>query len=129
MPDASDRICAVVFGNKMPNEIVSHPNYPEWIENKLTIFNYDSDENLHRIEKMLKPNVYVTFGNWKLHKNLSGAHFDIRKKWINFSIESSVESVAENIYSAYKKSCFIPLNEKYPLVSVITPPDRDWETK
>lgn len=121
MHDASDRICAVVFGNKMPNEIVSHPNYPEWIENKITIFNYDSDENLHRIEKMLKPNVYVTFGNWKLHKNLSDAHFDIRKKWINLSIESSVESVAENIYSAYKKSCFIPPNEKYPLVSVITP--------
>lgn len=120
MPDASDRVCAVVFGKKLPEEIVSHPFYPDWMEKSVTIFNYECDTNLEKIESLKRPNVYVTFGDWQKHKNLSNAASFIRERWINLDENLSLDEVGAKIFSAYEGFCF---KGKYnePLVSVITP--------
>ena len=117
--DPSDRICAVSFGNNVPT-LQSHNNTPEWFENNITVFNFDTDENLRAIEKAYQPNAYITFGDWKRHTFLSSASFDIRKKWVNFESETSLKDIGERIYEVYRRSCFFP-NKSKPLISVITP--------
>jgi len=117
--DASDRVCAVVFGKRI-EVLRSHHAPPDWMEGQITTFNYESDENLDAIEKKLKPNAYVTFGDWRQYVNLCAAPFEVRKKWVNFNGDESLESIGEKIYDTYRRQCFEP-NETKPLVSVITP--------
>jgi len=117
--DPSDRICAVSFGKKV-SPLKSHTNLPDWMESGITVFNFDTDENLQAIEKAYKPNAYITFGDWRDYKFLSFAPFDVRKRWIHFDKEVSGEVIGARIYESYRRLCFFP-NKLKPLISVITP--------
>ena len=117
--DASDRICAVVFGKKI-EALYSHREFPEWLERGITVFNYETDANLDAIEKSLSPNAYITFGDWTTHEALSYAPFEVRKKWLNFNDGDAIELIGEQVYDLYRRQCFEP-NVSKPLVSVITP--------
>ena len=117
--EPSDRICAVSFGKILP-DLKSCTQSPEWQEDQITVFNFELDNNLDAIEKTYKPNAYLTFGDWRKHINLSEAPFEIRKKWLSFSEDETLEEVGVKVYNFYKNFCFHP-NKKHPLVSVITP--------
>lgn len=115
----SDRICAVSFGKKIP-ELITHPDAPQWLENKITVFNFDTDENLRAIEKAYKPNAYITFGDWRKYGFLAAAPFNIRKKWINISKDIPLNHLGARVMDLYRRMCFSP-NKTKPLISVITP--------
>jgi glycosyltransferase involved in cell wall biosynthesis len=121
--DPSDRITVVIFGKRKDNlnvdRLFSNKEVPEYEEKELSVYNFLGDEDLDKIEREIKPNVYVTFGKWERFSCLNVAPYNIRRKWLNFKWDEDLALVGRKAFNLYCKNCFDPPAD-YPLISAIT---------
>ena len=84
-----------------------------------TIINVKTDHLLDEIIREYNPHVFLTFGEWQIHKFLCNSPYNIRKRWVNLPISSNEQTITEEILSNYTANLF-DTSADYPLISVFT---------
>ena len=116
----NSKITVCIFGKHI-DTLFSEKNAPEYEENTFILLNYENDYQLNDIIKKYDPHVYITFGDWQKYKILCGAPYEIRKRWMNYPTDVSLDQLGEDALNCYVHSTFnYDVNES-PLVSIFTP--------
>ena len=116
----NSKITVCIFGKHI-DTLFSEKNAPEYEENTFILLNYENDYQLNDIIKKYDPHVYITFGDWQKYKILCGAPYEIRKRWMNYPTDVSLDQLGEDALNCYLHSTFnYDVNES-PLVSIFTP--------
>ena len=118
----NSKITVCIFGKHI-DMLFSEKNAPEYEENTFELLNYENDRQLNDIIKKYDPHVYITFGDWQQYKLLCNAPYEIRKRWMNYPIDVSLDQLGTDALNCYISStfCYNSSEGSNQLVSVFTP--------
>jgi len=78
------------------------------------------DDNLEYLLYKYNPVAIISFGDIRSFKKLDNLPFDMRRRWINFPHDASLDEVGKAAYSSFICDVTIP-REAPPLVTIFTP--------
>jgi glycosyltransferase involved in cell wall biosynthesis len=110
-----------LFGVSDQVDLKSQPNPPSEETAVMVTKCYSNDVDLNVILQRDCPDIIVSVGNLADFTRLNGAPFEVRRKWIHFSNDTSWDEVGATAFNCYIMALTRRTRFEVPLVSVVTP--------